>query len=380
MKILHIINSPFVLPYFFGDQYKFLKSKSNNIEIYVACAGDDMLYNLEKSMHFKAIPISITRNLNFINDLKVLFQLIKAIKYYKIDIVVSHTPKAGFIGMLSAFLCNIDRRIYFRHGFLYQTAQGFSKKILIFIEKLAGHLANKVVCVSHSVLNESITRNLSKANNTMIINRGSCNGIDVFNKYNPDKINQNSVELLRTKLNIKNNDFVVGYVGRIVRDKGIEELIEAWNLFKINKENVKLLIIGPLETRNTISKNSFNFIQNDISIIHIDFTNNTELYYSLMNIFILPSKREGLPTVVLEASSMKLPVITTRVTGCIDSIIDNYTGSFVDLSSKSISDMINYYYNNPQLANQIGNNGRKFTIENFDQNIIWNSLFTTLYK
>ena len=380
MKILHVINSPFVLPYFFGEQFIYLKSQNSNVEVFVACADEAMLYKCELNMQFKAIPISITRNINIIGDIRVLVQLIRTIKKYNIDIVVGHTPKAGFIAMIAAYLCKINRRIYFRHGFLFQTAYGLKRKILIFIEMLAGHFANKVICVSSSVLMESINKKLSKKKNTIIIKNGSCNGIDVFNKFNPALLSSTKTHSLKTKLNIKQTDFVLGYVGRIVKDKGVQELLSAWKIFSKDKHNVKLLIIGPIETRNAICTSDLNYIYHDNTVIHIDFTEDVQFYYSLMNVFILPSKREGLPTVILEASSMKIPVITTRATGCIDSIIEDTTGLFVDLNDKSIVEKLNLYYSNPDLSSQHGLSGRQFVASNFDQKIIWEYLISTLYN
>jgi glycosyltransferase involved in cell wall biosynthesis len=380
MKILHVINSPFVLPYFFGEQFIYFNSLNPKYEIYIACADEDMLYKYEKKMHFNAIPISITRNFGIVSDIRVLFELRRAIKKHNIDIVVGHTPKAGFIAMLSAYLCNVNRRIYFRHGFLFQTAKGLKKYLLISIEMFAGHFANKVVCVSHSVLKESVEKKLSKKNNTIVINNGSCNGVDVYSKFNPDLLETSKLDSLKNTLNIKPNDFVVGYVGRIVKDKGIEELLNAWKNFSIDKQNTKLLIIGPFESRNSISSSDISYIHVSKNVIHVDFTENTQYYYALMNVFILPSKREGLPTVVLEASSMKIPVITTKVTGCIDSIVDNNTGFFVELNAKSIIEKLNTYYTNPLLTTIHGTNGREFITANFDQKKIWNYMIDNLYK
>jgi glycosyltransferase involved in cell wall biosynthesis len=379
MKVLQIINSSFVLSYFFGDQFNYFRTIDSKFEIFVACSDDQLLFKLEKEMGFKAIPIPITRDFSIFNDLKTFFYLVKFIKKNKIDIVISHTPKAGFIGMLAALICGIDNRVYFRHGFLFQTASGFKKKFLVIIEKLSGFIANKVVCVSNSVLQESLRSKLSSKEKTFIINNGSCNGIDICGKFNPNELKLSEINFLRSSLKLDSDDFVVGYVGRIVNDKGIEELIQAWISFKKNKK-VKLLLIGPFEERDSISSRTINYIRSEKTIVHIDYTQNTEYFYALMNIFILPSKREGLPTVVLEASSMNLPVITTKVTGCIDSIIDNYTGIFVDLNQDSISMALNKYYLNSELIRSHGRNGRDFVLNNFEQKAYWNILYHTLYS
>lgn len=376
MKILHVVNSSFVLPYFFGEQFVYLAAHNTDVDIYVACADDPMLHQCASYMQFKAIPLTISRNINFIGDIIVLINLMKIIKKYNIDFVVGHTPKAGLIAMLAAYLRKSDRRIYFRHGLLFETTHGLKRNIMILIERLAGHLANKVICVSASVLKESINKRLSRKNETIIINNGSCNGIDVFNRYNPALISPIKVNSIKIKLKLVENDFVVGFVGRVVKDKGIHELLSAWKIFCKGKLNVKLLIIGPIEKRNALSDSDVNYINSDSTIVYIDYIKDVQFYYPLMKVLILPSKREGLPTVALEASSMKIPVITTRFTGCIDSIIENTTGCFVDLNDKSIVEKLNLYYNFPDLCSQHGLCGRQFVIANFNQKIFWDCLLS----
>ena len=177
--------------------------------------------------------------------------------------------------------------------------------------------------------------------------------------------------MLRSKYAISRDDKIVGYVGRLVKDKGIDDLIQAWEIVKLNYSNAKLLLVGPIEQRDSISDYSKNKISEDPSIIFTDFVIDASQYFSLMDIFVLPTYREGFPTVALEASSMNLPVIITKATGCTESILVNKTGSFITHEPIDIANKILYYLQNDGVALKHGKRGRLFVQENFEQTKIW---------
>jgi glycosyltransferase involved in cell wall biosynthesis len=159
-----------------------------------------------------------------------------------------------------------------------------------------------------------------------------------------------------------------------------EFLQRIWNLLNKDHLNLKLMLCGPIDERDPIEEDLYRRIISDKSIILVGEIHNPELYYSIFSCFVLPSYREGFPTVVLEASSMQLPIITTRSTGCIDSIIDNETGIYADISPISISEKISFYINNPLIAKQHGVNGRHFVINNFNQKLIWTNLHNIYFN
>lgn len=372
MKVLHVVNISFVLPYYIGGQFDFFSNKG--FELYVACSPSEDLEIFSKEKNFITIPVLILRKINPFIDLIAILKLVMAIKKNKIDIVVGHTPKGALIGMTASFLVGIKKRIYFRHGIMYETSSGLKRSVLKFLEKFTGFLASKVICVSPSVLKISNDVNLSRKEKNVILNKGTCNGIDSLNQFNPEIISNSILKNLKHTLGISNNDFVIGYTGRLVNDKGIEELIDAWVLVKKKFKNAKLLLIGPFEKRDALSIRCSDFIINEESIIWTGLVSDTFNYYQLMDVFILPSYREGFPTVVLEASAMKLPVITTRSTGCIDSIIENHTGIFTEISPDGIFKSIEYYIQNPEVRITHGLNGREYVIANFQQQRIWSEI------
>ena len=372
MKILHVFNIPFSLPIFLGDQIDYFNMLGS--EVHIACSGSTKIHTFKKKWDFEYFELKIHRKFSFIEDLYSVYLLCKYIKKHKFKIVIGHTPKGAIIAMLSSFLCRVKKRIYFRHGLMFETSKGLKRKLLILIEQLTSLLSTEVVCVSHSVYYNSIKYKLSKKQQLLLIDRGSCNGIDSINRFNFDNCSVESIIIKKTIYNICNCDIVIGFVGRLSRDKGINELVDAWSKVKDKNNNVKLFLCGPLDERDPISDDTLLKIKHDSTIILSGEVEDTEYIFSLFSIFILPSFREGLPTVVLEASSMMLPVITTKSTGCIDSIIENETGIFCDIDSESIYLNIQYYIDNPKIAKEHGINGRKFVRKYYNQKNIWAKL------
>ncbi len=378
MKILHVVNVSFVIPYFFGNQIDYFNK--NGHDIYIVCSSSNDLIKFSKKYNFKFKTIDISRDINIITDARTFFELYKFISEEKFDVVVGHTPKASLFAMLASFFNYTPRRIYFRHGLMFETAKGVKKYIFKLIEKITSFFSTKVICVSNSILQKSLEMKLSSKNKTILLLNGTCNGIDYENVFNPELLNENLLNSYKLKYNFKKEDIIIGFIGRIVQDKGILELLEAWEILKVKHVNLKLLLIGPLEKRDGIDNSLITKIYSDNRIVFTGMIYDTNIHYKLMNIFILPSYREGFPTVVLEASSMKLPVITTNKTGCIDSILNNVTGLYCDLNPESIVECVEKYIFDKNLANTHGENGRQFVINNFNQILIWDSLINIYTK
>lgn len=371
MKILHVVNISFVLPYYLGKQVEFMQA--NQCEIYVACSDSDQLMQFACEKKIKILAVPILRQFSFFQDILSAWKICRFIRENKIDIVVGHTPKGALIGLFGAFLAGCPRRVYFRHGVMYETSVGIKRFFLKNIERFTGLLAKIVVCVSPSVLLMSNRERLSDRFKNIILYKGTCNGVDV-SYYNSESVNENEKFQLKRQFSINQQAKVVGYVGRLVKDKGISELIYAWDIVSKRFPEAVLLLVGPLEKRDAISKEVEKKIKNHPTIIVTGFQQNVKVFYSIMDMFILPSFREGFPTVVLEASSMSIPVITTRNTGCIDSIVENETGIFTELSSKAIADAIIFYLENDTTRIKHGQQGSLFVRTEFAQEFIWDNL------
>lgn len=369
-KVLHIIAVSFSINYFFGKQFLYTKAKKGT-EYHLGCSPSEEFFQLASELDYIPFSVLITRKISPLKDLKSILKVYIYIKKHKITKVVGHTPKGGMVAMIASFFAGISDRIYFRHGLVYETSFGLKRAVLKNIDRLSGFLATKVVCVSKSIKEISEKDKLNNPEKNIVLGMGTCNGIDTESKYNPDSYDKKKTDDLRLDLYIAKEDFVVGFVGRLVKDKGINELIEAWEIVKEKHKNVKLLLVGPIEERDSISDYSNNKIFEDSSIIFTDFVLDAAPYYSLMDVFILPSYREGFPTVSLEASSMGKPVLITKATGCTEAIKENITGIFITYEPKDIASKIIYYLENKEIAELHGKNGRMFVEQNFEQTKIW---------
>ncbi|MDU1904876.1 MAG: glycosyltransferase family 4 protein [Dysgonomonas sp.] len=378
MNILHVVNVFFVVPFFFGDQFKYLGEKGHHI--FLVCSPSVELEQQSKVQEFSYKEIPVQKKISPIQDLKSAYSIYKYIKNNNIDVVNGHTPKGGLLAMIAAFMARTPVRIYFRHGLVFETAKGFKRKILIWMDRLTAILSTKVVNVSPSVAQNSLKYKLNSCEKQTILSKGTCTGIDV-NKFCRSNINFQYVSKIRELLAIPSDSIVIGFMGRLVRDKGIIELLEAFKVLSLKYNNIYLLLVGIVEERDALPSNIIDDIKNNEKIITTGYISNNEIqnYYALMDLYILPSYREGFPTSILEASAMELPVITTKVTGCVDAIIEGKTGIFVGHNGKSIAEGIEYFIKNKSVSKVYGQAGRKFVTDNFDQLKVWNEI-EKLYK
>lgn len=372
-NILHVVNISFVIPYFLGEQLNWFADKGYNE--YIVCSGSNELVKFSKRYNYRYKAVDILRKISIIKDIKAVLATARYIKEIKADVVTGHTPKGGLIAMMAAFITRVPVRIYFRHGLVYETSHGVKRSLLINIDRFASILATKVICVSPSVAKRSLEDKLNPVSKQMVLLNGTCNGIDV-ERFNRDKINIEVINKLKSGYGIRDGEFVIGFTGRLVRDKGIIELVRAYRKLHEKYDNVRLLLVGMFETRDALPEDVVKIIQDDSCIIKAGYIDYSEIekYYALMNVYVLSSYREGFPTSVLEASSMKIPVITTRATGCIDSILDEETGLFVGHDEEELYTALLRLYNDEKDRKRLGDNGRDFVVTNFNQSNIWKEI------
>lgn len=372
-NLLHVVNISFVLPYFIGKQ--FLYFHQNGYNEYVICSPSDELLGFAQKYQFKYKEVDILRKISVGKDIRAIVSIMKYINQNHIDIVTGHTPKGALLAMVSAYIMQVPIRIYFRHGLVYETSKGVKRFLLMSMDRLAAKLATKIVCVSPSVCKRSIEDKLNPASKQVLLSKGTCNGIDI-SRFDRQNVQNEAVQDLKDKLGLPEKCFVIGFIGRLVRDKGIIELVQAFALLRQKYSDMRLLLVGMLEERDALPETIVEDIRKNPAIITTGYVQNSiiENYYALMDVFVLPSYREGFPTSVLEASSMGIPVITTKATGCIDSIIEEETGIFVPHDAGCFATAIETLYGNKDLRLQYGKNGRKLVEENYEQHIIWKEI------
>jgi glycosyltransferase involved in cell wall biosynthesis len=228
-------------------------------------------------------------------DIKTIWNLVKLIRREKFDIVVGHTPKGAFVAMIASALTFTSKRVYYRHGLIYTTATGVKRYIFKTVECVTALLATKIVNVSPSLSKLAVKRHLNPDKKQCVIGAGTCGGIDAQNIFNPTLVDATKLNAFRQKYVIANSELIVGFCGRLCRDKGIIELIEGFNLFKqAHNISAKLLLVGEYDERDILPDAIKQSITKSTDIIPIGHVDKSEIcyYYSIMDIFVFPSHRD----------------------------------------------------------------------------------------
>ena len=366
-KIFQLVTVSKSIPLMKG-QIEYLRDKGLDVHVVSSKGPEQNTYSSDITH-----VVNMEREISLKNDLKSLMNMIRLFKKEKPHIVNSGTPKAGLIGTLAAFITRRPVRIYTVRGLRLETATGFKYKILYAMEKLAMFCATDIIAISDSLKNTVIDLKLAKAKKVKVLGYGSSNGLNLTD-YNLSK------KSLKSSIsNSLKNYLVIGYIGRVVKDKGIHELIDAFKIIQKDYK-VKLLVIGSIEKGNPIDYEYFNYLKTNENVILLDHVKNPVNYYNNMDVFVFPTYREGFGNVSIEAQALKVPVITTDVTGAKDTVIDGKTGYLVNKGNVlQIVDKLKLLLDNEELRDKLGNNGRKRVFEMFSNEVIWREL-ENLYK
>jgi glycosyltransferase involved in cell wall biosynthesis len=239
-------------------------------------------------------------------------------------------------------------------------------------EWLACRLAHRVFCVSESLRQEALRWNLCSPEKMQVVHNGSGNGVDAKNRFNPARYDRGAV---RKKLEIPIEAPVLGFVGRMARDKGIVDLARSWGELSALRPNLQWIIIGDLDTRDEMPQEIQRRLRADPRVHMLGFVRDVAQWYSAMDVCVLPTYREGFPNVLLEAAAMSLPVVATQVTGCVDAVVDGVTGTLVPpRDAQALGSAIARYLDDPKLRQQHGEAARKRVIRDFRPTDIWSAL------
>lgn len=324
--------------------------------------------------------IKIERDISPVKDLKSLYQIIKIFKNIKPDIINLGTPKVSLLGMIAGALVGVPKRIYTCRGFRFEHETGFKRRLLISMEKITSKLAHHVICISKSVETLGLKHHIFSTQKTIIINKGSSNGINLA-LFDPEQQKYQGFKSTIIEKYQLENKFVFGFLGRIVDRKGIKELIEAFSQIYIKNENVRLLLVGPFEWTQISDKNLEEIIQRHPGIIYHGKVPQDEVpgVMLVMDVFVLPAWWEGFGNVLVQAAAMGIPVISSTSTGCKDAVNDGYNGILVPPKDiESLEQAMEKLLLDKNLLRQLGGNGITWS-KHFERTIIWNGM-ERLYK
>ena len=312
IKICYVVTIPLTIESFFIPQLQYLAA--NGFDVTVVCSNDSNLQEkLGESIRF--YPIDIPRGISVGGSIYALKTLTHFFKKEKFDLIQYSTPNAAFYSSIAAKKADCKVRNYHLMGLRYLGASGMGRTILKVLERIACHNSTSIECVSKSNMEMGIKEGLFPKEKVTVVWNGSTGGVDL-SRFDFSKRQQWRMEI-RKELGYSSSDFVYGFVGRITKDKGIDELLFAF--LELN-DNSKLLLVGDIEKDNHLDVELLAKAQQNSNIKFHSFVSDIERYYAAIDVLVLPSYREGFGNVVIEAGAVGTPAIVTDIPGPTDTI------------------------------------------------------------
>ncbi len=375
MKLVRITTVPISLKILLMNQMKFMQQQKNMTVLMVSADGPE----IEAVLKNEACPhtiIPFTRTISPLQDLKCLWQLTMFLRREKPDIVHTHTPKAGLIGMMAAWLARVPVKIHTVAGMPLMVESGNKRRLLEFTEKLTYFFADEVWPNAYSLLRFIQQHKFTKAEKLRVISKGSSNGILVAN-YTPENIDKALIAQLKTTIKYDASKFYLVVIGRIVADKGIVELMEAFKQLQQAHPQLHLLLLGNYEQAlDPLPQATLDFIQHNEAITHVPWTNHVAAYLSFSNLLIHASHREGFPNVLLQAGAMHVPMVVSDIDGNNDIVTHQKTGLLFKVTDTAdIIAQVNYAIENPIQLNQMAEQLQQEIRLNYSQAVIHEAIY-----
>ena len=308
------------------------------------------------------IALPMRRCIAPLSDLIALLRLVWLLGNRRPDLVEFSTPKAGLLGSLAALLRGVPRRVYMLRGLKLERSRGFKREVLLAAERLACACADVVLCNSESLRSEALALRLAPEGKLLVLGKGSSNGVDV-ERFSPGP------STVRETFGIPRDAPLVGFVGRLTRDKGLPELVEAFDLILRAEPSARLLLTGWFDAaEDALDQDLRKRILNHPRIYCTGFVGSTAPYYRAMDVLVLPTWREGFPNAVLEAAATGIPVVTTESTGARDSIVPEVTGLLIPPGYPgAIYEAVLKLLRDPERRHRMGRAARAWVVEHYSE-------------
>lgn len=376
-KLIRITTVPISFKVLLKGQLRFMAS--NGFDVKGVSSEGEELKEVRENEGIVMEAINMSRKITPFQDLKSLWEMWNFLRKEKPQIVHTHTPKAGIIGMLAARLAGVPYRLHTVAGLPLIEATGTKRKILNFVEKLTYSSATRVYPNSKGLYDFILQNNFTQSNKLKIIANGSSNGINTT-FFNPAQVSEIEKVALREKLNIQPDDFVFVFVGRIVSDKGINELIKAFSELQTAENNeltgIKLLLVGGLESDlDPLNPETLAEINQNKDIISAGFQQDVRPFFAISDALAFPSYREGFPNVVMQAGAMGLPSIVSDINGCNEIIVEGENGLIIPSKNvEKLKEKMLTLARDKNLYVKLKENSRRMIENRYEQSVVWNAL------
>lgn len=377
-KLLRTATVSMSLNVLLKGQLRFFQNNGFDVTCVSSYSPELYAFGLREGVRVRVVEM--TRKISPFYDLYSLWRMYLLIKEIRPDIVHSHTPKAGIISMLAARIAGVPVRLHTVAGLPLMETRGIKKLILKSVEILIYLCCTKVLPNSFGLQDYILKERLVNRAKAKVLGNGSSNGIDT-EFFSVLSISTQTIASIKLNLGICDSDFVFLYVGRLVKDKGINELVEAFltvyeSTNSVYRPNVKLLLVGPFEMDlDPVSDKTLKIIRDNNSILLTGYVSDVRPYFALSDCLVFPSYREGFPNVVLQSGSMGLPSIVSDINGCNEIISDGLNGLIVPPKDvKSLTLAMKRVCFDPNFKIQSGMIAREIIESRYEQKVFWNLL------
>jgi len=378
LRLVIAVNSSIALNFLRG-QLEFFHDRGFDVSVLCPKRRRDE-WEVQRPGDASIVEVPLERAVAPLQDLASLWRLWRIMRVLRPTVTNVGTPKAGLLGGLAAWLNRVPCRVYTLHGLRFETTKGLKRRILVYAERLACRLAHRVICVSHSVRQKAIASGLTTWERTAVFGVGSCNGVDASRFADTPEMKRRAAEL-RRRLGIPKHAPVALFVGRLTRDKGIPELMDAFSQLCDRCPELLLLLVGCFEDGDPLPVGTRKALETNSRVIFAGAVQDTAPYYAAADVVILPSHREGLPTVILEAQASGKPVIGACATGIVDVVADGETGLLFPIGDvPALAEAIAKIISDRDLATKLARAGQEQVQRHFQQEQIWQALHREYLK
>ncbi len=356
---------------FMSDHYKVIgissKGRIHN--------GKDTIDIVGEQENVQVIPVEMTRQITPLKDLKAVYALYKIFKKETPYIVHSHTPKAGTLSMIAAKLAGVPHRLHTIAGLPLLEVTGAKRRLLDVVEKITYACSTMIYPNSFGLHQIILDNKYTTTDKLKVIAKGSSNGIDTSH-FDPSLYSDAANTALKNELGIAANDIVFVFVGRLVKDKGINELIGAYKEISKKHSNTKLLLVGSYEKElDPLLPETEKEINQNPSIISVGWQDDVRPYFAIANVLAFPSYREGFPNVVMQAGAMGLASIVTNINGCNEIITEGVNGTIIPVKNeKALYSSIERFITDGTYAATLANKARTHICDNYERAYVWNAI------
>ena len=363
IKLAYVTTVPFTLNYF---RAHIAHLKAQGVEVHAISSPEDALERFGDALQIDVHPVAMTRSISPIRDLRSGRELWRVVRKIRPDIIHTVSPKAGLLGPVVARLTGVPVVLTSIFGLPQMTRSWPTRKIVDTVTTLSCRFADRVWCDSFSLRDHIVRQRLCPAHKLIVLGQGSVAGVDAQLAFSPRHHGLEVRRAIRQRYDIPDDARVLGFVGRLVPDKGMHELATAWRDLREEYPNTHLLLVGPFEANTPLGEDDLHLFETDPRVHLAGHRQDIAPHLAAMDIVVMPSYREGFGIANIEASAMALPIVATRIPGCVDSVQDGVTGILVPpRDAAALAEATRRYLDDAALCLAHGQAGRNRVLRDF---------------